>query len=757
MSAFRYIIALSALAFPIGRFITQAAGPAAIDFNQAPVIRVPDSSLFSATGDFNEDGKPDLALSTGYTINSGSIMVLLNAGDQSFAPPISVYVGGTVPLVATTDLDRDGHLDLAAANGTNIAVFLGDGVGGFTRSDEYLCDSAPIVLAIEDMNRDGAPDLLVASRLPEVLVLINDGAGHLNSRHSIPLSAVVTALTTADLNSDGDPDLAVVHHGSDTLDIVIGNGDGTFQAAISLQAGPEFSCVAAGDFNEDGRPDLVAFGGDEMAVYFGTEGGGFGLRNVITIPFSLFHYKAETGDYNGDGHRDVVWASGDSTINLGLGDGRGDFQTSYYGAGKTVQTFAVGDFDGDLKPDIAVPGAIGSTLTLLHNKGNGTFAGPVAYGYGVLVDLDHDGRLDLIGGNDQNDRLYARLGNGDGTFGEIRSSALADEGYSGALGDLDNDGYPDFVSLLYSNGVATNRVGVLLGNGDGTFASGPTHLLIGRALGLVLGDFDNDGRLDVAAEGIGTNAGVCLGNGDGTFASELEIPESANRGPMAVGDLNNDGNLDLVLRMDVFLGHGDGTLSFLKTTTTGIQNLPYLGDLNGDGNLDLIGVSIRGGSTIFLGDGRGDFIEFSHLTAGIGGAAIADFNRDGRPDVVFSNSHDVAVLLGNGDGTFINGGYFFSAGSPVVGDVNGDGQIDIVGGGLVLLNQTFTKLSVTRPATETVVTWPSYTAGLMLESTESLAAPDWRRVPAPVSVVDDRYVGTNATTRPTQFFRLRRQ
>ncbi len=733
--------------------LTLGASAPYVDFNQAPAFELPSSSQHCLAADFNNDGRPDLILSAGYTINSGSVLLLLNAGNRTFILQSSLYVGARTPEIAAADFNGDGILDVAASAGGNVSVFLGDGAGDFAKPVTYPYDVRLFTTA--DLNSDGAPDLVGASATT-ASVLFNDGLGRFTlSTAGEPES--VQSLVVADFDLDGNLDLITTHY-NETISLIRGNGDGTFQPDISLGTGSPSERVAVGDFNEDGRPDLVVFHRVTFSVWFGAQGGQVVFGGQIPI-FLSENRQAETADLNHDGHADIIWAGAGATINIGIGDGSGRFNISHYGAAKTVATFAIADFDGDSRPDIAVPDAIGSTLTLLLNKGDGTFAGSEAfYPTSRLIDIDGDGRLDLIGGGGNTAQVFARRGNGDGTFGDLISFAMEDIPYSGAVGDLNNDGYQDYVALLYTNGIIGNRVGVLLGVGDGTFSNGPTHLLIGRSFDVALSDFNGDGKLDLVADGSGTNAGVCLGHGDGTFASELEIPGSANRIPIAIGDLNNDGNPDLVLRMDVYLGHGDASFSFLNTSTAGILNRPYLGDLNGDGNLDLVGISnYDGGTTIYAGDGNGNFSQLSHLSLGESLAAIADFNQDGKMDLAVTQSYSVAVLLGNGDGSFVIGGSFFAIGGPVVGDVNGDGLLDIVSGGHVLLNQTFTKLGLTHTSTGAVLTWPSYTAGLMLESTESLAAPDWRRVPAPVSVVDDRYVVTNATTRPTQFFRLRRQ
>ncbi len=228
---------------------------------------------------------------------------------------------------------------------------------------------------------------------------------------------------------------------------------------------------------------------------------------------------------------------------------------------------------------------------------------------------------------------------------------------------------------------------------------------------------------------------------------------------VGLADVNADGNLDAVVGLIVYLGHGDGTLTPFSTNTLAWNWDIQFADFNADGNLDYVAGSSRGPIAVFSGDGTGNFKEIwrSSLEA-IGSIGVADFDGDGRLDMAAADDDFTRIYLGLGDGTFKFGGDYFGQGDLVVADLNEDGQPDFMtSDGTVVLNQTFTKLGLAHTSSGAVLSWPSYTAGFMLESTESLAAPDWQRVPAPVSVMGDRYVVTNATTRPTQFFRLRRQ
>ena len=265
-----------------------------------------------------------------------------------------------------------------------------------------------------------------------------------------------------------------------------------------------------------------------------------------------------------------------------------------------------------------------------------------------------------------------------------------------AVGDFNGDGKLDLALTGYNSN--TPNIVIVLGNGDGTFQSpviytsnkyGPSEI--------VVGDFNGDGKLDLAVTNAFGGVGVLLGNGDGTFQSEVIYPtEGTNGGSVAVGDFNGDGKPDLVVTNDndatfgVLLGNGDGTFQSEIVTATGGETAGpvAVSDFNGDGKLDLV---VRTGSNIvsvFLGNGDGTFQNQAFYTVGEDplSVAVGDFNGDGKPDLVVADFGDapdpgtVTVLLGNGDGTFQNGVSYTAGvdtGTVEVGDFNGDGKLDL--------------------------------------------------------------------------------
>ena len=390
-----------------------------------------------------------------------------------------------------------------------------------------------------------------------------------------------------------------------------------------------------------------------------------------------------------------------------------------------------------------------------------------------------------ITGTGANGVVGVLLANGDGTF---QTAASFDSGGLGAtsvaVSDVNGDGKPDLVVNLFSS-----TVGVLLGNGDGSFQTAITYNSGGVNPGSVaVADVNNDGKPDLLVTN-SCNANVCsggavgvlLGNGDGTFQSAVAYV-GLNAASVAVADVNGDGKPDLLVgsgffTVEVLLGNGDGTFQSVVSYNSGGFGAVSVAvaDVNGDGKLDLVvancapdpsrgcgGTSANGVVGVLLGNGNGTFQ--SVITYDSGGkddtsVAAADVDGDGKPDLLVAHGCDasgncgstVSVLLGKGDGTFQpavaynSGGVGGGASSVAVEDVNQDGRPDLLiangcntttcaGSVGVLLNNSqppdTTPPVITLSATPTIL-WP----------------PNGRLVPVTLSgTITDTGSGVNAST-----------
>jgi len=339
------------------------------------------------------------------------------------------------------------------------------------------------------------------------------------------------ALVAGDFNRDGRPDLAVANRDSNSVSVLMGNGNGTFQTALTLGLNRKPYFLAAGDFNGDGKPDLVSRNEDDLSLWPGNGDGTFQSPRNINLPMRHHLLSAAygwvagamAGDFNHDGRMDLAFTSRDRNddyvLNVYLGQTDGTFDakstTTLYTFAPSTEALVVGDFDGDGNLDARTAGVFGGfdgtppmAMNLVRGKGDGTMFAPVltrVYGGtpAVLVaaDCSSDGLLDFVVNATIWSTNAAYLGtalNTGTTNFQTLPIEVENRPHALAIADFNRDNRPDLLTLIHSD----TNVGVLLGNGDGTFQASqsfPTGLSI--PLVVAVADFNGDGFPDAAIAG----------------------------------------------------------------------------------------------------------------------------------------------------------------------------------------------------------------------------------------------------------------
>jgi hypothetical protein len=799
---------------------------------------------FVAVGDFNRDGKLDIVVANhGAFDNSGTltnvgVTVLLGSGDGSFCTGVH-YAAEYPQSLAVGDLDGDGKLDLVLAmpgswdqragtyTNSRVSILLGKGDGSFKTAVDYEAGQFPGLVSIGDFNGDSKPDLAVANlgafdegsntyTNSSVSVLLGNGDGTFRIATNFANGSYPQTLVLGDFNGDGKPDLAVQTDAG--VSILLGRGDGSFNAAFTYDdANVLPSSLAVGDFNGDGKPDLVLAsptnnGGISISVLLGKGDGTFEAPiNTVDGLDTLGELAGvAVGDLNGDGKPDLAVVGAGGGVRVLLGKGNGTFQLPiHYAAGSYSASVAMGDFNGDGNPDlVAATSGIKSHspgVSVLLNNGDGGFQAAINYTAGAVNccsdpgpvsvavgDFNGDGKPDLavanVGEGHTNGTISVLLGNGDGTFQRAVTYNTGNVPLSVTVSDFNGDGKPDLAVLADPYYGDSHNLCILLGKGDGTFE--PAVKYEGPPNGPVcVADFNGDGKPDlVASDDFNSAVSVLFGKGDGSFQitdynTGVDWPQS-----VAVGDFNGDSKPDIAVvgrdetgtnsNVALLLGNGDGTFEVATRSSTGVSFSPVtgVGDFNGDGKLDFAvakaGVSSNTVS-IFLGNGDGTFqstiVSFLPFNSDSLGLVVGDFNGDGNLDLVLSE-HDfygtVWVLLGNGDGTFLPAAKFAAAlecYSLAAGDFNGDGKPDLAVanefGVLVLLNTCASagiQLSILRTGSVYTLSWPYPSVGFVLETSTTLDPPNWQPT-AEVPVNNNGHLALSVpiSTRE-RYFRLRK-
>ena len=451
------------------------------------------------------------------------------------------------------------------------------------------------------------------------------------------------------------------------------------------------------------------------------------LSPVVNYSVAASPLDATFGDFNGDTHIDVATINNSQlSILHGRGDGTlGVAQTTTAGSG--LSSVAAADFNGDGRLDLALSSNAtrwtgtayvteGWVNLLLNNGndagGNATFLAATSFGTGTNLapgalavgDLNGDGKVDVAAAQTNGLNVTVLLGNGNGTLQTSQNFATGASPGSVAIGDFNKDGKLDLVTA--NRGSAIGTVSVLLNTGTAgnvSFEAKRDSSITGLPHSVAVGDFDADGNLDLAVTSnvstphtftyygyygglytgtYYTNEGfvnVLLGTGTGMFAAPKATLVTTNElGDLTVGDLNSDGKLDVVTSDGIIRPYVDPTV--------------------------LIG----------LGDGTFDAPYYFTADSGPNSVMVADFNRDGAPDVATANIYSSTVSV------FLNDGNWAPPGAPTV-SISGPSAVLEKNDGTTTV--TFT-VTLSAPFNQTITVDYSTTDGTALAGTDYLAKSD---------------------------------
>jgi hypothetical protein len=598
----------------------------------------------------------------------------------------------------------------------SIAAVLGKGNGTFQAAVlTTVLSQDPILIA--DVNGDGKDDLIQVhpGNTPSTFdVWLSNGDGTFSQGKSYQVSpATLQGGLMTDVNSDGKIDmLAIDSQTPGLVRTLLGNGDGTFQAATSVTLPSQApGDLVFADFNGDGKPDFAGISTTGQVVIYLQEGGNFVLTGApMTTPDSSYGICGlSAGDMTGDGKADVVTVNcdggDDNTVSVYVNSGDGTFATGVYyadaaSAGTSPANLystaaTIVDVNGDGKADIVLSNGYGGDITILLGNGDGTVNTPnVGYATGgypespaLVADFNGDGLPDIM--QIDSDYSFAYLqGYGDGTFraavdyyGPINDGSWP-ESITIATGDFNGDGIKDFAVGNCCSGAV--GITIFLSRGDGSLKPGVNYGAGGDMEFVAIADFDGDGNLDVAATLWDTGSvQIFHGNGDGTFtvgASYSTGGEGSCTGGLATSDFNHDQHVDIAVVNEgcdeegnnVAVLLNDGTGGFLSAVNYAVSNLTWqiaAGDINADGYADLLLPLWNTNQVAILlanSDNSGTFQAETDVNLANGGATylgpefvtLGDFNGDGKLDfAVTIDSYEgtdqgIVVALGNGDGTF---------------------------------------------------------------------------------------------------------
>lgn len=689
-----------------------------------------------ATGDFNGDGFPDLAVAN-YGANSAgpgsSVTVLLGDGSGNFTQaanspyPVPSGQNGNSYSIAVGDFNVDGHPDIAVASvySDNVTILLGNGDGTFTEdarspfSVGVQTAAQPFFVTVGDFNRDGIPDLATANAANlSVSVLLGDGTGAFTPASGSPFGVGNTpeSIAVGDFNGDGVQDLAVANVNSNNVSVLLGNGSGGFTSGGAIAVGSHPFSVVTGDFNGDGKPDLAAVnqGNSNVSVLLGDGAGGFSQSSGSPFSTGGSTFFGAVADFNGDGIQDLSFGNG--IVLLGNGTGGFSQASANVSAGSP---FVVADFNGDGIEDIAATNSGSATVTVLLGSAVATTANlsttspsTIVIGTNVPLTLNvadsaptfssptgtvtfFDGATSL-GTANQNAPPYTFTVNSPGA-GNHNYSAQ----YGGGSGSQGSPSNTISINVLLTQTITFNPLS------NQTIGVSPFTINASASSALPV-SFTSNSQTVCSVSGTtvtilttGTCSITANQAGNGTYAPANPVTQSFT--VLGTQTITFDAIPNQILGISPFPVTAQSTaltpVTFASTTT---NVCTVAGDLvtllttgtcsvtasqNGSANF-APAPSVTRSFSISASKIAGRLIPATAgpFSAGANpySVAVGDFNADGKPDLAVANSgsNNATVLLGDGLGGFAPAasGPLTTGNAPqsvVVGDFNADGIPDL--------------------------------------------------------------------------------
>ncbi len=491
------------------------------------------------SGDFNNDGKKDIAISAETSMGAFSLNVLISNNSNGFNPLISIPISKVISYIKATDLNADNNLDIigftgaASINNVNeVTMLFGTGTGSLTLGNSYYTGGALDNIEAKDFNNDGKMDL-ARNNNGYISILIGTGLGNFISYNfSLEFSSsnFYKSMASADFNNDGFNDLAVTNTNLTEISVLIGQGDGQFAPLVTYSVGLYPYCIATGDFNGDSNVDLAVANesSDDVSVLLGTSTGSF--LPAVNYTVGITPRAITVSDFNGDGYSDFACVSFTSkNLFIRFGNQSGTLSTgpAYSLLGYQPVSINSSDFNGDGKIDLAVTNNNNVILIFINNSSGG-FLAPVSYSTGITG----------------------------GGLGYVLP------------GDFNGDSKID---LAVAN-VNANCISLFQGTGSGTFLA-PINYSVGVGpLAMVKDDYNNDGTSDLLiSQGSSTFFSILMSTPSGSFSPAITYPIGQTQDVICSTDLNGDGKKDIVIKNRVFINS-------IPTFTLSSPNSICLGD-----------------------------------------------------------------------------------------------------------------------------------------------------------------------------------